>query len=55
MNMKVMRLLLALLTSACAAGGASDMQSTRNKKSNQIALPLQLQEKYTSTVKHKQR
>ena len=42
MNMKV-RIFLALLTSACAAGGASDVQSKKNKRK---ALTLQLQEKY---------
>ena len=44
MNIR-MRLFLVLLTSACAAGGASDMQNKKNKKDRQ-ELTLQLQEKY---------
>lgn len=39
------RMLLVLLTSACAVGGTSDTQSKRDKKTKHT-LTLQLQEKY---------
>ncbi len=38
-----LRILLTLLTSACAAGGTSDVQ---NKKKDKLALTLQMQERY---------